>query len=148
MSQIEPMTRINVVDPRLLSDKHLGAAYRELPRVFGLVKAHVEKGNTPEMLDIPPNFTLGEGHVTFFYDKLGWVVRRYEQICDECRRRGRVVNYGDIDSLIEGIPLCWMNDWVVTPEAIILNLERILIRRKEGPLHRLHYENLIEDWLL
>lgn len=32
------MTRINVIPVQLLSDQHLGAEYRELPRVFGAVR--------------------------------------------------------------------------------------------------------------
>lgn len=44
------MTRVNVVDPSLLSDKHLGAEYRELPRVFGEVKRKIAMGAKPNKL--------------------------------------------------------------------------------------------------
>lgn len=41
------MTRINVIEPSRLSDQHLGAEYRELPRVFGLVRDAIARGERP-----------------------------------------------------------------------------------------------------
>lgn len=56
------MTRINCVPVEELTDKHLLAEYRELPRIFNLARA-VE--------DAPTEYVLGTGHMKFFYDKLG-----------------------------------------------------------------------------
>jgi len=55
------MTRINVVHPRELVDKHLLAEYRELPRVFALAHSWWMQGGNPNKL--PIQYTLGEGHV-------------------------------------------------------------------------------------
>ncbi|MBP7000765.1 pyrimidine dimer DNA glycosylase/endonuclease V [Amaricoccus sp.] len=41
------MTRINVVPPEELSRAHLVAEYRELPRVFGMVRAMIARGLDP-----------------------------------------------------------------------------------------------------
>jgi deoxyribonuclease (pyrimidine dimer) len=43
------MTRINVVPPRELTRQHLIAEYRELPRVFGLVKKAAARGERPSL---------------------------------------------------------------------------------------------------
>ena len=68
------MTRINVVPPAELCNKHLLAEYRELPRVFGLAKP---------VDDAPSAYVLGKGHVRFFYDKLGYLAKRQRQIIDD-----------------------------------------------------------------
>lgn len=118
------MTRINCIDPILLNDAALGAEYRELPRVFGLVRKAAAKGLKPTDLKIPKNYTLGKGHVLFFYDKLLYLMLRYDnEIVPECRIRGRKVAYPTIDTT--GIPVQWFGGWVPTREAIILNYERI-----------------------
>lgn len=122
------MTRINVIDPELLSNEHLGAEYRELPRVFGLVRDLIHKGKTPKDILIPSHYRLGQGHVTFFYDKLRYLSNRYLDICRVCRDRGRQVNYGDVRSLTEGIPEIWFNDYEPTDAAIQENLARITER--------------------
>lgn len=119
------MTRINVIDPRLLSDKHLGAEYRELPRVFGLVRAAIARGVTPLQARVgaPQTYTMGRGHVLFFYTRLRWVENRYYRLVEECKSRGRTVEYPDPPS--HGIPAEWFGDWKVPPAAIITNTTRI-----------------------
>ena len=67
------MTRINTVPVECLSDKHLLAEYRELPRIFTAVAKIYDSGNQLPT-DIPPNYKLGAGHVKFFYDKLLWLI--------------------------------------------------------------------------
>lgn len=48
------------------------------------------------MKDQPAKFTLGTGHVKFFYDKLLYLKNRYEDIYAECIRRGfKVTYYGE-----------------------------------------------------
>ena len=122
------MTRINVIDPALLNPDHLGAEYRELPRVFGNVRKLIEKGIQPHQIKQIPTYRLGKGHLTFFYPRLAYLVRRYQQICDVCRYRGRAVNYGNIDTLVEGIDACWFGEWEPDEKAIQLNLSRIVER--------------------
>jgi len=89
------MTRINLVPPATLARQHLVAEYRELPRVFGLVHKAQAKGRTPADCDIPKSYRLGAGHVTFFYDKLSWLLWRQMALIQEMDRRGYAVNHRD-----------------------------------------------------
>jgi hypothetical protein len=109
----------------MLSDAHLGAEYRELPRVFGLVRKAIGRGLTPADIRMPERYVLGKGHIRFFYDKLDYLADRYLKICHECRCRGRVVNYGDVSALSEGIPGDWFNYWEASPKDMALNIDRI-----------------------
>jgi len=52
------MTRVNLVDPSLLTDQHLRAEWHELPRVFTLAKAWHARGMPGEL---PETFRLGPG---------------------------------------------------------------------------------------
>lgn len=81
------MTRINAgIAPELLIDQHLIAELRELPRVFSLVGKRI--GNdTYKNVKIPEQFVLGEGHVTFFYDKLWYLQCRFKRLVYEYRSR-------------------------------------------------------------
>jgi deoxyribonuclease (pyrimidine dimer) len=67
------MTRINVVAPRDLTDQHLLAEYRELPRVFTLAQAWLDRGKPGAL---PERYALGTGHVKFFYDKTDYLAKR------------------------------------------------------------------------
>lgn len=61
------MTRINVIDVNLLTDQHLFAEYREITRIFSLVKQACEKYPTADILKkIPPTYRMRTGHVLFF----------------------------------------------------------------------------------
>ena len=70
------MTRINsAINPKNLTDQHLIAELRELPRIFTAVNKRIEQGKFFD--DIPKEFTLGEGHVKFFYNKLLFLSSRH-----------------------------------------------------------------------
>lgn len=122
------MTRINVVPPTELSDKHLGAEYRELPRVFALVRAAAERGEQPTDPRNPAAYRLGPGHVRFFYPRLGWLARRHRELVQECQRRGRRVAYPDPPA--DGIPLEWFGDWKPQPQDLDINRQRIKERTR------------------
>jgi deoxyribonuclease (pyrimidine dimer) len=75
------MTRINLIDPKDLTDSHLMAEYRELPMVAAsLARSHGDK--------IPPVFTLNKGHVSFFYNKREFLIERMEKLVEELHNRG------------------------------------------------------------
>ncbi len=82
------MTRINLLNPRELYDQHLMAEYREIFMIPAALKRSLrsKKGFNPK--DIPPEFTLGHGHVKFFYDKGKYLAQRYQTIKAELKRRG------------------------------------------------------------
>lgn len=119
------MTRINVVPPSELHTKHLVAEYRELPRVFKLVRKAVERGESPNDKRNPVIYTLGSGHVRFFYNKLAFLFLRQQDICAEMRARGIIVNYEPSFELFDGIPAIWHGHYTPTPGAMYLNRDRI-----------------------
>ena len=112
------MTRINVVPPENLTDQHLFAEYRELPRAFPLAAAALRRG----VVLGPPRYTMGEGHVTFFYSRTDYLVGRHAAIVTELLSRSydlsrteplvRVVGYG-------------VSRWQPTERDISVNLERL-----------------------
>ena len=113
------MTRINVVSVQELCDKHLLAEYRELPRVFRLAR------NCP---DAPKEYTLGTGHVKFFYDKLSFLARRFTELCTEGKVRGFNIAYDTLPQWAEASPAHLWNDYEPTPEALAINRARIAER--------------------
>ena len=119
------MTRINCVPVEELTDKHLGAEYRELPRLFGQIKKAIERGESPDDPRNPKEYKLGTGHTRFFYNKLHWLCHRYYKLVNECEKRGRVVNYPHPPAFIINTPDVWWDWWQPTPEAMEINRQRI-----------------------
>ena len=76
------MTRINCIPVTELTRQHLVAEYRELPRVFNLAR-HPKQGEA-----FPDRYTLGAGHVKFFFTRLGYLAARHTEIVREMKRRG------------------------------------------------------------
>lgn len=119
------MTRINAGIPvETLHYKHLLAEAREIIRVPNTVKS-----GKAVVKNIPTTFTLGKGHVKFFYDKLLFLKSRYIQLYQECLKRGyKPTNFV---SAWDGAPIGLMNDWTPTEECVFLLNERIS-ERLEG----------------
>lgn len=117
------MTRINVVPPSELSGPHLVAEYRELPRIFGLVRARIEKGQSPSQCNIPTKYRLGTGHVTFFYDKITFLAKRQKRLIREMIYRNYSPKFTSVD--VSDIPPEWKNDYIPTEEALSINRQRI-----------------------
>lgn len=119
------MTRINVVPVSDLSDLHLGAEYRELPRVFRLAYEAMLRGEQPDDPRNPTEYVLGPGHVRFFYPRLGFCHERFYELVHECRRRGRTVNFSDLPSRAAEVGAAWWGYYTPTPAALAMNRERI-----------------------
>lgn len=85
------MTRINsAIAVRNLTDEHLLAEHREIKRLPACLLKSLVKG----VPYIPNVFTLGKGHVSFFYNKFEFTLSRYKDIYIECLKRGfDVTNY-------------------------------------------------------
>lgn len=132
------MTRINLVHPSQLTDAHLLAEYKELPRVFTAVRKHLDAGKTHDDFDIPYQYVLGKGHVTFFYDKVSWLWQRYCSLGQELRVRGFTLNQKMINSICDSVSDLeldmygiWRNiHYTPTPEEIYLNMARLAKRSK------------------
>jgi len=115
------MTRINLVPPLELCDQHLLAEHRELTRIPNAVA----KGKF-NLQGQPTDYKLGEGHVRFFFNKLAFLKRRYDELHLECKARGFNVQYIWPENLPQNAEL-WV-DYQATPEALALNRERIALR--------------------
>ena len=118
------MTRINCVPPEELSRQHLLAEYRELPRVFKLAEKAFLSGKP---LKAPDQYTLGVGHVKFFYKRLRYCKNRFHALCGEMIRRKYKPQYADVPEVM--LDKDWWQDWVPDSAAIELNRQRILERK-------------------
>lgn len=116
------MTRINCgIQPSELTKSHLIAEHREIKRIPNCVA-----NGRFNMKGQPKEFTLGEGHVKFFYDKLGYLKQRYEEIYSECKKRNlNVQYYGDAWN---NIPSNLMGDYQPTDRDRQIIRERITER--------------------
>ena len=126
------MTRINVVPVEELSQKHLVAEYRELPRIFGAVRTVLAKGMTPhDTRQDPDAYRLGKGHMKFFYNRLTFLAKRQSALVEEMVRRGFKPTFtDDLRKVHHDIPSVWWNDYVPTPEALTINRARMKERTK------------------
>ena len=126
------MTRINAtVPPKSLCDQHLNAEYREIVRTVSLARNKFIKLGSIEKLrsEIPQRFTLGSGHVSFFYDKLKYIRDRFDALRQEMIDRGMVPTMTMENESFNGV-LQLYNDWPGTLEANQLIIDRIYERAK------------------
>jgi deoxyribonuclease (pyrimidine dimer) len=118
------MTRMNIVPVSELTDKHLLAEYRELPRVSSLIWRRVSEDRPWVCIG---DYILGPGHVKFFYNKGEWLRKRFEeQLVPEMQRRGFNTTYTTYRMHPEGLN----EDWMPNEEALRINRERIERRLK------------------
>jgi deoxyribonuclease (pyrimidine dimer) len=124
------MTRINAhIPPAKLCDQHLVAEYREILRTNALAIKRARKEGKAMLKNIQQSFTLGGGHVTFFYDKLMYIHHRFDSLRSELINRGMNATIEwQLDELDE---FRWLyNDWPEDPVANQLIVERILERAR------------------
>lgn len=112
------MTRINTIPPNKLCDSHLIAEYREILRVFKLTK-HDETA--------PKEFTLGRGHVKFFFNKLQYVHDRFNLLRQEILDREFNPKMEFDPSILETKRYLY-NPWEATELSKELIRQRILER--------------------
>jgi hypothetical protein len=116
------MTRVNVGYPvKHLTRAHLIAEHREIKRIPNMVASGRAK-----LSGIPSAFTLGTGHVKFFYDKLGYLLKRYREIYSECISRG--YNVQDYSDAWDKVPSNLMGEWSPTEKDAQIIKERIAQR--------------------
>ena len=115
------MTRINCVPVEELNTKHLVAEYREISRVYALAVAAHKRGERPQ--DHGLRYTLGTGHVRFFYSRLGYVTKRNRELIAEMKRRGYNPTYDIV--LMPEVPESWARDWEPDEAALAENRARI-----------------------
>jgi hypothetical protein len=117
------MTRINAtIPPAALCDQHLIAEYREILRVNELATR-----KKVDLSKLPSIFTLGTGHVKFFYNKLKYIHSRFDQLRQELLNREFAANIEWNDERLNG-RLELYQDWLGTNEANQLVIDRIYER--------------------
>jgi deoxyribonuclease (pyrimidine dimer) len=127
------MTRINIgIQPIYLADWHLIAEINEIPRVLEVYKNRIDKNMN--FNDIPKSFTLGEGHVLFFLDKMEFIKKRYLSLIKEGRDRNLSQHFADIGSRIHPsfIREEHFNDYIPTQLDKQTVLKRIIDRIRES----------------
>jgi len=80
------MVRVNLIDPKKLSDQHLIAEYNEILMLVAYIKKY------PSIDNIPSEYCLGKGHMRFFKDKLLYIKKRHDALIKEMKRRNFQVN--------------------------------------------------------
>lgn len=121
------MTRINCVPVEELSGPHLVAEYRELPRVFALAQRAAARGTFSQ----PETYTLGKGHLLFFYTRLSYLARRHAELISEMKQRGYKPTFSGVRREdFPSMPDTYWNDWEPTPDAMRMNRARIEERSK------------------
>lgn len=120
------MTRINCVPTSELSRQHLLAEYRELPRVFNLArKWWYRQRDCVE--ELPNSYRLGEGHVKFFYTRLGYARARHQGLVQEMIGRGYDPRI-DCSLAGEDLPSWMQQDWAPAEVDLALNRQRLAER--------------------
>lgn len=124
------MTRVNLVNPKVLVRQHLIAEYKEAPRIFALVRDAQARGECPVAVRKATTelYTLNKGHCRFFYPRLAWLTRRYLSLIAEMQRRGYQPSFTAPPEWTEIIDWGWYGDWEPTAACQLLNVERINLR--------------------
>lgn len=126
------MTRINTVQPQELTNKHLVAEIYEITRIYNLVRKAQDRGinqyNYKHMLKQPTEYTLGTGHVKFFFSRLDYITKRYYALNAEAKQRGYNVNPINEQDLVKGIDKWWFGSYTPTEDSIKINRQRIAER--------------------
>ena len=119
------MTRINSsINPKKLTDQHLIAELRELPRIFTSVNKRLTLNKTFD--DIPKEFVLGSGHCKFFYNKLVFLYLRHIELKNEYLIRFKKSWKYDINYLYKN------NSYIPTDKENDLLVGRITTRILES----------------
>jgi deoxyribonuclease (pyrimidine dimer) len=124
------MVRINLINPKNLSDQHLIAEYNEILMLIGYVKKH------PQLEKIPKNYALGKGHIIFFKNKLKYLKNRHEQIKKEMKKRGfkaeKTINIGKFSKEMQ-------KDWRPSAKDKEIIKKRLIERVKLKPDFHKYY---------
>jgi len=125
------MTRINVVPVQELVRQHLVAEYREIARLPQNLRRSLSRSTPFSKSEIPTEYTLGKGHVKFFYDKMLFLKNRFDLLTAEMQRRGYKTSFTDSSIFVTDIAEEWCNDYTPTESALEVNRSRISLRLSE-----------------
>ena len=117
------MTRVNVVNPKELSDAWLVAEYRELPRA---IKSNCDITNAPN------KYKLSAGHVKWAKKHSLFLVKRFESLIKEMNYRGFTTNYNS-SSLSNYLTSHTNFDYTPSENDIQINVSRLKERYLSKP---------------
>lgn len=130
------MTRINLVYVKDLADQHLFAEWREIKMVIPAAKRSFASKNFLQIVEkICPVYTLNTGHVTFFYNKLPFLKKRYDELTEELHQRSfDISDFNFVNDDYRYIEQKLLQiDWTPTNRDIKVNIDRIAERLNERP---------------
>ncbi len=130
------MVRINLINPKYLSDQHLVAEYDEMLMLVSYVQRYPKIKFIKGVSEIPKNYTLNKGHMKFFKDKLLYLKNRHELLKDEMRKRKFETNK-TINLKFYPKELC--NDWKPNSKDYCVILERITWKLNLKPEYYRYY---------
>lgn len=122
------MTRVTILDPSDLTNEWLLANHREVPRI---VNELIEHPDRLVLKDIPKQFTLGNGHVKYFRNKLLYIAKLHQATIDECHKRGIKIDPNirvDLNLLPYHIKMFCLNDWTPTKADYATIIDRLVER--------------------
>ena len=127
------MTRINIINVSELTDQHLIAEYREITMVPAALNRTINSRNGLDVNNIPKEFTLNKGHVTFFYDKGKYLFKRYNLLINEMKKRGFNPNKNRLFPTKIFIDNHLFHDWEPKLKDLKTIKSRILLKIKQKP---------------
>lgn len=138
------MTRLNLIPVHKLTDQHLFSEWREIKMVPKALRRSISsRGVDGALACVPPKFTLGTGHVRFFYDKGAYLHVRYQFLTNELARRGTHDFNRDAeldpDGIYRQLHHAFHRMYIPTQEAIELVKERIANRIAARPSFYRYY---------
>jgi len=138
------MTRINAdIHPYDLSDQHLMAEYRELPMVPAALRRSLRtKAREAVLRSVPERFTLGKGHVTFWYNKLKFLDLRYKRLQKELIARNFNIDPSRTSGC-EGFSDEFYGDYSMSSRDLKIINERLSSRIDMKPGWYKHYHQSI-----
>jgi len=136
--------RINIINPKYLTDNHLIAEYRETKMsTYNYVRSKNSK-NGIDKSRISERYTLNKGHAYMWYNKFGYISKRFNALVEEMRNRGFQTNFIELN--FNGIDSDAFGDFTPNQTDIRINLERVLERISLQPEWYKYYGKNIEDW--
>lgn len=135
------MIRFNLFPPSILPDQSIIAERAELKEPYRRLTYKLTKKLSPEILtEIPDTLNPNFKYMSFFYNKLLYLERRYGEVTEEMSKRGLSPNLyvgffptndnKNISSLMVMLP--FLNDW--SPSKIDLeNTKEVILYKLNNP---------------
>lgn len=138
--------RINCLPVEWLADQHLFAEFREIKMLPKALQRTLKSSKGLKISLISDKYTLNTGHGYFFYNKLGYIYKRFEELKTEVHRRGYDTSSNDIlDLQISDLT----HDWKPTVSDMLVSLQRITEKIMMKPEWYRYNKNKMnkQDWV-